>query len=171
MNEKELETWMRERAYSGVDWDELMKLFKGNMLVDADYYHRLRQLALSVDTALVNTGSTLDTYDSPTAALNALIAWEIQVATDPRVNGGMKLVPADAVVLPPEGWLAPHDKGPWSAGKEGVFVFVQSEDFTHDVRLTISGDFADTEAKRRYADALAAQLNASLPPAPEQDNG
>ncbi len=88
-----------------------------------------------------------------------------------RLLKGMKLVPADAVVLPPEGWLAPHDKGPWSAGKEGVFVFVQSEDFTHDVRLTISGDFADTEAKRRYADALAAQLNASLPPAPEQDNG
>jgi hypothetical protein len=52
-----------------------------------------------LDNALTNMGSTLDSYPTAQAALDALIAWEIQVATDPRVNGGKKLVDAGAVVL------------------------------------------------------------------------
>jgi len=52
-----------------------------------------------LDNALTNMGSTLDSYPTAKAALDALITWEIQVATDPRVNGGKKLVDAEAVVL------------------------------------------------------------------------
>lgn len=65
------------------------------------------------------------------------------------------------------------DSGPWEAGvtTDGLNRhFVQSQDFTFDVRLYISGDFpADTEAK--YAAWLADTLNAKSNPNSQAPDG
>jgi hypothetical protein len=47
------------------------------------------------------------------------------------------------------------DKGPWHAGVTAVY----SDDFTHDVHLTIHGDFADDNQREEYAKGLALMLN------------
>ena len=50
-------------------------------------------------------------------------------------------------------------KDEWSANSEGDEIFVESSDFTHDVRLYIDGDFADNHEKYKYAKAIAKKLN------------
>lgn len=52
------------------------------------------------------------------------------------------------------------DNGVWTVGeqKDGK-VFVESSDFTHDVRLYVDGDFADTEQQIEYAQFIANKLN------------
>lgn len=49
-----------------------------------------------------------------------------------------------------------YDKGPWFVTDTHN---VSSEDFTHDVILTISGDFESSWQKREYAEALCEVLN------------
>ena len=57
------------------------------------------------------------------------------------------------------------DKGPWTyrtdpkASTHVGRYFVESDDFSHDVRLYINGDFADDDACRAYGEALARTLN------------
>lgn len=55
------------------------------------------------------------------------------------------------------------DKGPWRVyvpiGNEPWGVFVESEDFEHDVRLEVTGDFATTSDHILYADWIAGVLN------------
>lgn len=57
------------------------------------------------------------------------------------------------------------DKGPWryqTDSKASTHVgryFIESDDFAHDVRLYINGDFGNDEDRRRYGEALAAALN------------
>lgn len=64
------------------------------------------------------------------------------------------------------------EKGPWKAvrqnyhseeeAKRHVYeehIFLESDDFTHDVRLGIDGDFADCDHKMKYAEEIAAKLN------------
>lgn len=57
------------------------------------------------------------------------------------------------------------DRGPWTAGRDNAaekFVcrtFVESDDFHHDVRLYINGDFSDDEQRFAYAQWLADRLN------------
>lgn len=55
------------------------------------------------------------------------------------------------------------DKGPWHHGvtQDGKRTFVQSEDFRHDVRLYVDGDFAGDDDKALYAKGIAEQLNAA----------
>lgn len=48
-----------------------------------------------------------------------------------------------------------HDAGPWSASADGRTI--SSDDFTHDVLLRVSGDFATDEQRKRYADNFAAR--------------
>lgn len=52
------------------------------------------------------------------------------------------------------------DVGPWSAGttNDGR-AFLESSDFTHDVRLYVDGDFAWSGDKLNYAKGIAQQLN------------
>lgn len=56
------------------------------------------------------------------------------------------------------------ERGPWKARQQSddhlKGIFVESDDFTHDVRLYINGDFASTEQKLAYADEIAKRLNA-----------
>lgn len=58
------------------------------------------------------------------------------------------------------------DKGPWSADIEGENVFLQSENFEHDVRLYVNGDFYSLTEKLEYAHGVAATLNAAAAPTP-----
>lgn len=53
------------------------------------------------------------------------------------------------------------DKGPWVAGGNTVDAYVESVDFTHDVRLRVDGDFRDYAQRREYAEWLAETLNAA----------
>jgi len=53
-----------------------------------------------------------------------------------------------------------HDNGPWTANKDGRRI--NSDDFTHDVSLIVTGDFYDDAQRKAYADNLAAKLNAGL---------
>jgi hypothetical protein len=53
------------------------------------------------------------------------------------------------------------EKGPWVVGsneKTGE-VYLRSDDFHHDVRLQISGDFGFFEVKVEYAQRLANRMN------------
>ncbi|HHM6242561.1 TPA: hypothetical protein ACRNLS_001617 [Pseudomonas aeruginosa] len=66
--------------------------------------------------------------------------------------------------------LMPPDRGPWHAVKwdGGRRVDLSSDDFEHDVALTVSGDFVEGD-KFRYAQELAAWMNAHLAqPSPAQ---
>lgn len=53
-----------------------------------------------------------------------------------------------------------HDKGPWTVSVDGRSI--ESDDFTHDVILRVTGDFYCDEQRKAYADNLAAKLNAGL---------
>ena len=65
----------------------------------------------AIDEALVVThlgvANAGDSYEDAKRKLNELICWHVDVAADPAVNGGFKLVPADAQPAPsvPAGWL------------------------------------------------------------------
>lgn len=50
-----------------------------------------------------------------------------------------------------------HDKGPWTVSEDGSAI--ESDDFTHDVILRVTGDFYSDEQRKEYADNLAAKLN------------
>ena len=58
----------------------------------------------AIDEALVAThlgvANADDSYEAAKRKLNELIGWHTDVATDPAVNGGFKLVPADAQPAP-----------------------------------------------------------------------
>jgi hypothetical protein len=51
------------------------------------------------------------------------------------------------------------DRGPWHASPDRPHVF--SDDFTHDVVLRVTGDFADFEDRLAYCEWLASVLNAA----------
>jgi len=53
------------------------------------------------------------------------------------------------------------ENGTWTWGKnekDGEF-FIESSDFTHDVRLYLNGDFADEQQKIMYLTEIAKRLN------------
>ncbi|MNR71746.1 hypothetical protein D3C71_24240 [compost metagenome] len=52
-----------------------------------------------------------------------------------------------------------REAGPWSAGISDGKAFVQSDDFSHDVRLMVNGEFASPELRLAYAEELARRLN------------
>jgi hypothetical protein len=60
-----------------------------------------------------------------------------------------------------KGW---GDAGPWTVGHELATsrVYLQSDDFRHDVRLYVTGDFADGQ-RVLYAEMLATVLNSLVP--------
>ena len=55
------------------------------------------------------------------------------------------------------------DRGPWKVfvDNDGT-VCLFSDDFTHDVRMEIYGDFGSTENRIAYAEAFADWLNERL---------
>jgi hypothetical protein len=64
-------------------------------------------------------------------------------------------------------WPHVFDRGPWSVMESEGRVFVQSDDFTHDVCMRVSGDFAEHAERLAYAADICRRLNApdtNLPP-------
>lgn len=58
-----------------------------------------------------------------------------------------------------------YDKGPWQVVGEGFTsdsCAIHSDDFDHDVLLTLNGDFGDAQTKRAYAEGLVATLRAGI---------
>jgi hypothetical protein len=51
------------------------------------------------------------------------------------------------------------DKGPWHVCRYKDFGIVASDDFTHDVRIDFTGDFADDAERLAYCQWLAGVLN------------
>jgi hypothetical protein len=53
--------------------------------------------------------------------------------------------------------------GMWTVGvdKDGK-VFLETDDFGHDARLYLNGDFYDMEQEIKYASKLARKLNGTL---------
>lgn len=54
------------------------------------------------------------------------------------------------------------ENGPWAAGvtdENQQRVFIQSDDFTHDVRLYVDGDFESKQQRLEYAKEIARRLN------------
>lgn len=51
------------------------------------------------------------------------------------------------------------ENGKWRHGQDNGRVYVESDDFTHDVRLYVNGDFASNEQKLAYAAEIASRLN------------
>ena len=57
------------------------------------------------------------------------------------------------------------ENGPWKAGRENSScsdqyeIFIESEDFTHDARLIVDGDFEGPEQRLAYAEEIARRLN------------
>jgi hypothetical protein len=54
------------------------------------------------------------------------------------------------------------DAGPWSAGRdeEGRRTYIESQDFKHDVRLYVDGDFESDAERMAYAIDLAERMSA-----------
>lgn len=70
----------------------------------------------AIDHELVSFGTTADSYSSPKEAINALIDWNVSLATDPKVNGGYKLVPLEPIEeMIESGWMV------GDVGMEGIY--------------------------------------------------
>lgn len=54
-----------------------------------------------------------------------------------------------------------YDNGKWSVGhdEEERKTFIESSDFTHDVRLYVDGDFESNEQKWNYSTEICQRLN------------
>lgn len=56
-----------------------------------------------------------------------------------------------------------RENGPWKVVTYGERIDLQSDDFTHDAGLTVTGDFTDRAEKIAYATEIAKRLNAWKP--------
>ena len=83
------------------------------------------------------------------------------MTTTPREQSSRPLVSEESEYKPVA------DKGPWVVNPCGKSL--QSDDFTHDVALAISGDFADEMQRVAYAQGLAAMLNDSATALAQRD--
>lgn len=52
-----------------------------------------------------------------------------------------------------------EEKGPWTAAFGNDKTFIESDDFTHDVRLYVNGDFESHEQLLEYTEEIARRLN------------
>jgi hypothetical protein len=63
-------------------------------------------------------------------------------------------------VLGPGNVVTVTEKGPWHVSDWGEGrLAIQSDDFTHDVALEVSGDFGSPELKRAHAEEITRRLN------------
>ncbi len=51
------------------------------------------------------------------------------------------------------------DKGPWRVCEKSFGKFIYSDDFAHDVKLTVSGDFYNDKERLLYSKSLCSILN------------
>lgn len=94
----------------------------------------------AIDNQLVLMESTADSFDTPEAAINALLDWHVAVASDPRCNGRGNEIDKDklttallsASTLKPAsnfgvGWVEAH-KGLLEEVEAGRFNYVIVDD-------------------------------------------
>lgn len=55
--------------------------------------------------------------------------------------------------------IAVNENGPWRVIELNDRFSIVSDDFTHDVALSLSGNFSSTEQRRAYAQEVAKALN------------
>jgi hypothetical protein len=53
------------------------------------------QCMIALERELNTMQSCIESYPTPSEALSAVINWNVQIATDPAVNGGKVLVPVE----------------------------------------------------------------------------
>ena len=53
------------------------------------------------------------------------------------------------------------ERGPWTDRHTSVQAWIESDDFTHDVRLYVNGDFESNDQRIAYAQEIARRLNAA----------
>lgn len=62
-----------------------------------------KQLWFELDQQLVSCGRCIEDFDSPKDALNYLVAFHMDIAVDPRVNGGFELTPVQTPIM--QSWV------------------------------------------------------------------
>jgi len=55
--------------------------------------------------------------------------------------------------------MARFDVGPWVVETAGGKTYIASDDFTHDVCLSVGGDFRNDAEKLEYMEKLCEKLN------------
>ena len=86
--------------------------------------------------------------------------WHSLQGEQPGLEELVNLVKQARETLPSPG----RDIGPWHSGvTDDGRSFIASDDFTHDVRLYLDGDFATPVQKRLYLQYLTGLLNAAMP--------
>ncbi|HFT1801858.1 TPA: hypothetical protein RHB50_006464 [Pseudomonas aeruginosa] len=112
----------------------------------------------AVEQVGVDERATFELFVRKHCGMPAHIAvnWDAKFTNDAWAGWQARAALAQPSIMPP-------DRGPWHAVKwdGGRRVDLSSDDFEHDVALTVSGDFVEGD-KFRYAQELAAWMNAHL---------
>ena len=90
----------------------------------------LRAIDEALVTAHIGVANAHDTYEQAKVKLGSLIGFHVDVATDPAVNGGFKLVPIDVVEQAVNrflSWKLPKDFHP-----DGGMVFIPTKGRGYD---------------------------------------
>ena len=81
------------------------------------------------------------------------------MADDPKTTEVAPMRSGADGPLPPT-----RERGPWRAGRQEPHpvtgIYLESDDFTHDARLYVYGDFRDDDERFAYAGEIARRLNA-----------
>lgn len=86
--------------------------------------------------------------------------WHSLQGEQPGLEELVNLVKQARETLPSPG----RDVGPWYPGvTDDGRSFIASDDFTHDVRLYLDGDFSSPAQKRCYLQYLTGLMNAAMP--------
>ena len=86
--------------------------------------------------------------------------WGVDENIERMVDNLVSKKAKNSASAPMAGSTAIIERGPWRAGNNRKDYFVESDDFTHDVRLVITGDFESDEQRMDYAKEIARRLNA-----------
>lgn len=101
-----------------------------------------------VEEALESVGPLVAHSNGSPAELEQLRQMELNGQIDQVLING---VPAPILV---------QENGPWRVSESNGRVSIISDDFTHDVALSLSGDFGSREMKIAYAEQVAKALSA-----------
>lgn len=84
----------------------------------------------------------------------------VELAIERRDDGKWQFLPVSVEFERPR--VTVTEKGPWQVSDWGRGrIALQSDDFTHDAALELSGDFGTPEQKRAHADEIVRRLNAA----------
>lgn len=99
-----------------------------------------------------------DLKDNLGVSLSTIKRW-LNNGTKPLLSAQEIMQDKIADLIIQKSITVPVERGPWSVVHYGDRVDIQSDDFTHDAALTVSGDFVDQAQKIAYAQEIAKKLN------------